>query len=325
MKTAFNQCPTAFDPTTAGPGRRTAIFSALLLASMTSQAFEIDTGNPDLTVRWDNTFKYNLTVRAEKIDKKIVGDGGSKAILGDDADLGWERGDIVNNRLDLISEFDLVWKDQFGFRVSAAGWYDHAYSGDSEHPGYNEYLEAPLYADTWGSISVPPGEFTDDALDLHYKGAELLDAFLFGNFTFGDMGLTVRAGRHTIYWGNSLFLNGAIHGIAGSMTTLDAAKGFSVPGTEAQELYRPTNKISATAQLSSNLSLVGYYSFEFEEYRTPGLATYQSRVEGITPTTNSPRSPQASSTPQPSSLSHHARAFPSSATKPRTSMNGGWE
>jgi len=258
--------------------------ASLLGASAGAQAFQFNTDNPDLSMRWDNTVKYNLTLRTEDIDKKVVSEGGAFAVLGDDADLGWERGDVVNNRLDVLSEFDLSWKGKYGLRVSGAAWYDHAYGSDSEHPGYNEYLNSPLYADTWGALSVAPGEFTDDARDLHYKGGEILDAFVFANFTIGDdIGASVRAGRHTIYWGNSLFLAGAVHGIAGSMTTLDAAKGFSVPGTEAKELFRPTNKLSGTVQLNPNLSLVGYYSFEFEEYQLPALGTYQSRAEGLTP------------------------------------------
>lgn len=258
--------------------------ASLASVSLDSQAFEFDTGNPDLKMRWDNTVKYNLTMRAQKQDKDVIADGGFFANIADDADLGWKQGDLVNNRLSVLSEMDLVWKGLFGVRVSGSGWYDQAYSGDSKHPGYNKYLlDNGNYADTWGSTAVAPGKFGDDAKELSYRGAELLDAFVFASFDIGEeMGATVRAGRHTIYWGNSLFLTGAVHGIAGSMTSLDAAKGFAVPGSEAKELFMPTNRISGTLQMSQNLSLVGYYSFEFEPVRQPALATYQSRGEGFT-------------------------------------------
>jgi len=260
-----------------------AFIVVLLMASAGLQAFEFDTGNSDLSVRWDNTVKYNLVMRAQKIDKSVVGEGGALAVLGDDADLGWERGDIVNNRLDLLSELDFIWKEKFGFRVSAAAWYDEAYSGRTAHPGYNPYLIPGAYADTWGSISVPPGELTDHAKDLHYKDMELLDAFAFGSWNVGeDAALSARLGRHTIYWGNSLLLAGAVHGISGSMTTIDANKGFSVPGTGAKELFRPTNKLSATFQIGQNLSFEGYYSMEFEPYLLPALGSYQSPAEGLT-------------------------------------------
>lgn len=268
--------------------------TALALASLTSisgpaYAFQLETGNPDISVRWDNTFKYLLSVRADEIDKEVVGDGSSASVLGDDADLGWERGDLINNRVDVLTELDVVWKGNFGFRISGAGWYDHGYRDGTNHPGYNEYLEQsqPNYGDTWGLTTAPPGELSDDAEFLAYKGAELLDAFVFGQFEIGEeMALGFRAGRHTIYWGNSLFLNGATNGIAGSMTTVDAAKGRAVPGTSAKELFRPTSKLSGSFQLSPNLSLVGYYSFEFEEHRHAGNGTYFSNAEGLTPDTD---------------------------------------
>jgi hypothetical protein len=36
-----------------------------------AQAIEIDTGNPDLTVRWDNSVRLNLAQRVEARDPKI--------------------------------------------------------------------------------------------------------------------------------------------------------------------------------------------------------------------------------------------------------------
>src|SRR5437016_10080015 len=43
---------------------------AILLAGIhgSSNAVEIDTGNPDVSVRWDNTVRYNLGVRAQQQD-----------------------------------------------------------------------------------------------------------------------------------------------------------------------------------------------------------------------------------------------------------------
>ncbi len=102
---------------------------------------------------------------------------------------------------------------------------------------------------TWGSLTVNPGEYTDAAEDLHYRGGELLDAFVFANFEVGEASANVRVGRHTLYWGNSLLSTGAIHGFAGSMAALDLAKGLGTPGSEAKELFMPNNKISTVVQL----------------------------------------------------------------------------
>ncbi len=39
----------------------------------------------------------------------------------DDGDRNFDRGRVFT-RLDLLTEFDVIWKRQIGFRVSAAGW-----------------------------------------------------------------------------------------------------------------------------------------------------------------------------------------------------------
>ena len=37
-----------------------------------ARAFPIDTGDPDLTLRWDNSLRYNLGVRAQRQDQNIL-------------------------------------------------------------------------------------------------------------------------------------------------------------------------------------------------------------------------------------------------------------
>ncbi|HEU0200864.1 MAG TPA: DUF1302 family protein, partial [Burkholderiaceae bacterium] len=89
-------------------------------------AFEINLGHPDLSLRWDNTVRYNLSVRAEDKDPKIA-----NAPNTDESDNKFDRGDIVNNRIDLLSEIDFTYKGAYGARVSGAGWYDHGYDDET--------------------------------------------------------------------------------------------------------------------------------------------------------------------------------------------------
>ena len=41
---------------------------AFLVFASSSQAMEIDTGNPDVVLRWDNTLRYNLGQRTQGQD-----------------------------------------------------------------------------------------------------------------------------------------------------------------------------------------------------------------------------------------------------------------
>lgn len=256
--------------------RKLLAVSVLAAISTQANAFQFDTSN-DWEVRWDNTFKANVMSRVEGQDKDVYEGrrGNDSFFLADDSDLSVDRSSlgIISTRLDVLSEFDVIFKSDFGFRISASGWYDHAYK-DSDHPSNRRY--------TWASPSVDPGEYNDESQDLHYLGGEILDAFVFGNWYIGDTSLGVRAGRHTIYWGNSLLATGAISGIGGAMAPVDFSKSLSVPGSEAKELFMPTAKLSSVWQLTDNLTLNAYYSFEHGRYRLPESGTYFSPAEGLT-------------------------------------------
>src|SRR6476620_5444975 len=77
--------------------------ASLFAASGAVEAFEIETGNPDLVMRWDNTVRYNLGVRAQSQNNTILGNPNF-----DDGDRNFSNGSLVTNRVDLLSEFDLV-------------------------------------------------------------------------------------------------------------------------------------------------------------------------------------------------------------------------
>lgn len=254
-------------------------------ASMQAHAFKFDTPS-DWDIRWDNTAKGNLMLRVEDQDPSVYDPNravpAAAAALADDADYSVSQGNFVSERFDLLSEMDIIWKDKYGARVSGAGWYDFAYNS-SNMPGSGPTKGFPSAYSTWGSLSVDPGEYTDKAKDLHYRGGELLDAFVFANFELGDVASgNLRVGRHTLYWGQSLLSTGAIHGFAGSMAALDLAKGLGTPGSEAKELFMPNGKVSSSLQFSDRVTVSGFYAFEFVPLRWPEGGTYWSLNEALT-------------------------------------------
>ena len=262
------------------------LFAAATAVSLQAHAFKFDTGG-DWDIRWDNTLKGNLMTRVASMDPDVYDPNKAQpsaaAALADDATYSVDRseGGFVSQRIDLLSEVDVVWKDMFGFRVSGAGWYDFAYD-DSDHPENGSTKGFDSAYSTWGSLTVRPGKYTDDAEDLHYRGGELLDAFVFANFDVGEVSANIRAGRHTLYWGQSFLSTGAIHGFAGSMAALDLAKGLGTPGSEAKELFMPNGKLSSVVQLTNNLTFNAFYAYEFVPLRWPEGGTYFSLNEALT-------------------------------------------
>lgn len=251
---------------------RKRALAAAVLAGMATQAsaFHIDTSE-DWEVRWDNTFKYNLQQRVQSQDSDVIENANSAA----ESSYSFDKGDITSNRLDLLSELDVIWKDTIGFRISGAAWYDHAYSDDMNQAG-----DVSIYA--YGTaLTSTPGELNDEVKKRHYKGGELLDAFVFWNWEAGDVVGNIRAGRHVIYWGQSLLPTAAVNTAGNAMNPLDFAKGLSVPGSEAKELFRPTNKISTMVQLTDNLTLSAFYGMETEANLYPRANSYMSPSSAI--------------------------------------------
>ena len=249
-----------------------AALSAALLAAFAASnaayAFEIDTGNEDLTLRWDNTFRYNLGVRAQGQDQALI-----KSPNFDDGDRNFSNGSLVTNRLDVLSEFDLIWQKKYGLRVSAAGWYDAAYGSlDNTNTATANTLVNGL--PVAGELSPYTKRYA--------KGlsGEWLDAFVFANFDVADMPVNVRAGQHTVYWGESLLLGGAVHGVSYAQNSLDVWKGFSTPGTEAKELFRPRGGLTIQAQPAKDLSIAGQWFYNWQAVRLMESGSYLTFNDG---------------------------------------------
>ena len=240
----------------------TAAVASLLAAAGTAPAFDIDTGNPDIVMRWDNTVRYNLGVRAQSQDDKILGSPNY-----DDGDRNFSNGSLVTNRLDLLSEFDFVWQKKYGFRVSGAAWYDDAYrSLDNRNDATANTLVNGL----------PVAGVLSPYTKRYAKGfsGEFLDAFAFANFDVADVPVNVKAGQHTVFWGDSLLLGGAIHGVSYGQNPIDIWKGFATPGSEAKELFRPRGGITLQAQPLSDLSVAGQWFYNWQADRIPESGSY---------------------------------------------------
>lgn len=243
--------------------RPIASVCAALMGAPAAHAVEIDVGNPDLKLRWDNTVKYSAAVRTGKQSDALLANPNN-----DDGDRNFSRG-LISNRLDLLSELDAQ-IGAFGGRVSAAAWYDTVYNRHNDNPGFAGGA-AP------NQVSVPYNEFTEATRTLHGRKAEVLDAFVFGRFDLGESRASLRLGRHSVLWGESLFFGA--NAIAGGQSPVDAIKLLSVPGTQFKEAIRPVPQLSGQLQISPSVSLGAYYQFRWEKNRLPAVGSYFSQLD----------------------------------------------
>jgi hypothetical protein len=243
---------------------------ATVLAIPTSVgAFEFETGNEDLSIRFDNTLRMNVSTRVAGQDEAILANPNF-----DDGDRNFDQGSWFA-RFDLLSEFDLVWKRSLGFRVSAATWWD---------PGYNSLDNKSI--ETSNNLAQRTG-LPVLGLDPHAQryaegpSGEFLDVFAFAKFNIGEAPVNVKLGQTTVYWGEGLFLGGAVHGISYSQNPLDVWKALATPGAEAKELFRPRVGFNVQSQVTDTLSVAAQYffnwqSFSNQAYRYPESGTYLS-------------------------------------------------
>ena len=255
----------------ARSGLRLTVISAALAAAFALPgavgAFEINTGNEDIQLRWDNTVRLNIVERIEAQDEAILRNPNF-----DDGDRNFDRGRVFT-RIDWLTEFDVIWKRQLGFRVSAAGWWDPPYDrlNNSSTQTSNHLV--------FGRPALGLPAYTK----RYAEGAsgEFLDVFGFGKFDIGDIPVNVKLGQTTVFWGESLLFNGAIHSIAYSQNPIDVWKGVATPGAESKELFRPRVGLNVQAQVAQDLSVMAQYFFNWQRFsnqafRYPESGSYLS-------------------------------------------------
>ncbi|HJV01093.1 MAG TPA: DUF1302 domain-containing protein [Burkholderiaceae bacterium] len=245
---------------------------AAILQMAQAQAGTIETGQPDLKVRWDNTFKYSAALRVKDASQNVAASYVNPNV--DAGDLALDKG-LINNRVDWLTELDVAYQGM-GARVSAAAWYDSVYNKD----GNNFPVSIPFPNTASALAGGPNNVFTPEAKRLMGRKAELADAFIYGSTDIGDgMGLSGRIGRHTQLYGETLFLGA--NGIAYAQGPVDLIKLFSLPGVQFKEIALPVGQVSGNLQINSDLSVGAYYQYQWRPLRLPAAGSYFSPADFV--------------------------------------------
>lgn len=228
-----------------------------------ASALEIPTGS-DWSVHWDNSASWGLGLRAQDVQSKY----GNSPVFQNSEYKFDKAGSVVTNRFSLLSELDVVHGDDYGFRVSGSVWKDFAYTNKFEtNPG--NFGPGIPYA----AVSAnPSGRYSGYTSRLYRQGAELQDAFAFGNFTISDMPVSLKAGRFTEFWGNALYAG--FQAISYSQSPMDLIKATTAPGSQTKELFMPRAQVSGRVNLSREFTIGGTYALEWRAARFPEGGTF---------------------------------------------------
>ena len=91
------------------------------------------------------------------------------------------------------------------------------------------------------------------------------------------MPVNVKLGKHTIYWGETLF--SITNGISVGQAPIDLRKAVATPGVEAKEVFVPEKQFSFSAQISPELTVMGQYFFDWHPDRIMEGGTYFSALD----------------------------------------------
>lgn len=185
------------------------------------------------------------------------------AAEADDSRLNWEKGDVVSSPVTLLGEVEFTY-DRYGAFIRGKAWYDYTLENKKVPHGNSLNLyerDATLEDDGFNDLA-------------QFKGVEILDAYVFGDFDAGDIPVHVRAGNQVINWGEGLFFQNGIN----SINPIDVA-AFRRPGSQLKEALLPAPMLYFNAGLTDSLSLEGFYQLAWKETVLEGCGTYFSGLD----------------------------------------------
>ena len=235
--------------------------AGLLGFAGTASAFDIPSDNPDIRMAMDNILRYNAAWRVKDRDPGLA----NNLEAQDESDFLFNKNDMINNRIELYSEFDFKFQERMGFRISAQAWYDAAYDSHSkarpdaigQNPA-NQSIKGTFNNETKRYYHGPSGEF--------------LDHFVWWKGKIGDTDIVARFGRHAVIWGEGVV--GNAQAVSYAQAPSDGRKSLSSPGAGAKETALPINQTTGTWQFRDNMSLSWQYTFEWNPNRFSLGGTY---------------------------------------------------
>lgn len=233
-------------------------------------AFQIDTGNPDIDMEWDNTIRADYGLRLQNPDHFYT-----SSPTYDEGDLSTPKFSTIESRLNLYSEFDFKYKETSGFRLSVDAWYDPTFKN---HDTNNTSLPSPENLPNY-----PNNQYTS-YIQKYYQGpsGELRDAFGFTSFDLGGHSVDVKLGRTAISWGQSAFATiGGANSVAFAQAPLDLYKATISPSASLKEVVLPTTQAVVSGSVTDTITLAAEYTFEWDYDRIPEGGTYFGGADPI--------------------------------------------
>ena len=219
------------------------IACAGLLQVQPAQALEFGSG--EIQGSLDITISHGITYRVKKSDPLLTAQPNSN-----DGNLNYKRG-IVSNTSKFTADLD-VGTYSFGAFARVTGFLDF-----ENQNGTRERTPLPA-----------------EAKNAAVKDIELLDAYVTAAFDVGEAAVDVRLGKHVLNWGESTFIPNGIN----ATNPVDVSK-LRLPGSELREALLPVSMVSASVAATQDLSVEGFYQFDWERTRIDPVGSFFSTTD----------------------------------------------
>ncbi|GLO50755.1 DUF1302 domain-containing protein [Pseudomonas sp. UBA6753] len=239
--------------------RRAKLPLAVSLAStLASPAFAVSFNIGEIEGQFDSSLSIGASWSTANPNKNLIGvNNGGKGLsqTSDDGHLNFKKGETFSKIFKGIHDLELKYGDT-GVFVRGKYWYDFELKDEGR-----EFKDISDSNRKEGAKS---------------SGAELLDAFVYHNYSIGDQPGSVRLGKQVVSWGESTFIGGGIN----SINPIDVS-AFRRPGAEIKEGLIPVNMFYVSQSLTDNLSAEAFYQIEWDQTVVDNCGTFFSQPDII--------------------------------------------
>ncbi|WP_409301529.1 DUF1302 domain-containing protein [Pseudomonas sp. KCJK8993] len=239
--------------------RRAKLPLAVGLAStLAGPAFGVTFNVGEIEGSFDSSLSLGASWSTAGRNKDLIGvNNGGKGLsqTTDDGHLNFNKGQTFSKIFKGIHDLELKYGDT-GVFVRGKYWYDFKLK--------DEDMDFKNISDSNRKEGAKS------------SGGQILDAFVYHNYSIADEPGSVRLGKQVVSWGESTFIGGGIN----SINPIDVS-AFRRPGAEIKEGLIPVNMFYISQNLTENLSAEAFYQLEWDQTVTDNCGTFFSQPDNI--------------------------------------------
>lgn len=231
-----------------------------LLAAAPAQAAEFSFADNEISGSLDTTLSYGQLWRVQGQSRD------NDDVNVNDGNRNFDTG-LVSEVFKITSDLEMNYQN-YGLFVRGTAFYDTQIM-DKRNDYYSGNRTAQPSQNTPNDDS-----FTRDTRHTAGRDAQILDAYIYGNWDVAEHPLSARLGRQVFNWGEGLFYRGGVN----TSNPVDGAR-FRLPGAELKEVLIPVEAVSFNIGLTDNLSMETFYQFKWKETAIDPVGSYFSETD----------------------------------------------